>query len=270
MTETRFRLGVSGAGLLLVLGLVAATVTTPLAASPLAQATVYPGGIDFLASVSYSRAIVTVSGGEVNFKQVFEEGDAPSIGLLDPDGYVLPDGVYRWQLELVPDAATARTLRMRTTANGGVTPGAWERLSGTMTIRNGLLALPDLPESGEVAHTALDSGLSPSSSFGSSAFARTSLADDSDAMAGSRVDAEERAQTAAAGMSGPAGFMPGDRTAPERSDLGATAMGGSLEDAFAARASERASGGAKPAPRSIDPEGKNGRPRSRDELDELR
>lgn len=251
----------------LLIALPAALLAQPEGAGvdqALATATVYSGGLamqpDY--AYSYSQAIVTLSGGEVFVTQTFEPGESISVELLDLQGEALPDGTYSWELQLIPDQAAARELRMAATEAGGEAPDAWTRQTGSLTILGGLAVSPDLTEFGGDAR---GSGLEPQSRFGrevtSPSFARSAPVADDDASVGFRdeAEAEARAEAAKATPIGP----PAGAMNFERSDEATLAAGQSLEPT--AMAPSGLSGEAKPAPRSISPDGKNGRPRSRDE-----
>lgn len=238
--------------------------TTLLAQGPgeLAIVSVHSGGVDFFAQVEYSRAFVTLSGGEVHIQKELEPGDALSIGVFDLEGAVLPDGRYSWELELVPDARTARELKLAATENRGEAPGAWQRLAGTITLQGGVVAVPELTEFGSARQASgLDARSGLASGVASSSFSRSSVAVDSDDSVGSHLGVEEEVAAAVAAApptmaSGPGNF--------ERSDAGALAMGQSLEARPGIESS--LSGEDTPSPRSISPDGKNGRPTSRDEV----
>lgn len=258
---------------LLVVGVLAAPAVLSAAGPAVAGTTVYSGGVDFLPNVQFRRATVTVSGNGKTFNQQFEAGDSLSIGVFDSSGQLLPDGVYKWQLDLIPDAATARELRIAASLNGGRAPNAWQPLSGTFAIVGGSMAIPEQGEAGSALVRASGStaGLQPGSGLSLRGFARAVASEDDDAAVGSRADVESEMRAAAARAESYPGaqafglVQPG-RTMPERTDAGALATGGSLESAFVPRSPGNVFGAAKPAPRSIDPDGKNGRPRSRDEL----
>ena len=104
-----------------------AVIALPAAADgPLATATVYAGGVDFLPHVAYSGAKVSVSGPEMDYERTFAAGDRLSIGVFEPDGRLLADGVYTWRLSLTPDAREARELKRAARRNGGNAPEPWE------------------------------------------------------------------------------------------------------------------------------------------------
>ena len=253
-----------GKAFLVVAALLTIFPAAALAGGELANATVYSGGVDIQSRAEYSQAIVTLSGGDVVIRRVLEPGDDLSIELFDLEGELLPDGIYNWRLELVPDADTARALRIEATANDGVAPSAWVPETGTFAIVNGLVVSPDLAELGDTRQASgLDSSVAQSTL--GSGFKRVEPAVDDDAAVGSRVGVEEEMRAAIAAQSATAG-VPVGRQSFERSDAGALAMGGSIEPPLAPSTKNGLDGAAPPAPRSISPDGKDGRPRSEDEL----
>ncbi len=83
-------------------------------------------------------AVLTVSGQGALFQLTSGSGEAPpSIGTVDSEGNTLPDGTYTWQLEILPDARTARKLRIAASKNGGIAPEPLEPETGVFTILNG-------------------------------------------------------------------------------------------------------------------------------------
>lgn len=230
----------------------------------LATATVYSGGVDFLPNVDYSRAVLTVSGNGSSFSRVAYPGERLSIGMFDPEGQPLADGVYRWQLELRPSAEAAWELKKAASRNGGEAPAAWQPQTGAFAIRNGLIADPELTEPG--ASRRNDSaGAGLSAAFGPST-ARAAATDSDDAV-GSQTGVEAQARSAAGDVRRAASAL-GLESQPsrgaERSDATAYALGQSLEtptnDEPAAHAAAAAS-----ARRSASADGANGRPRSADD-----
>lgn len=115
------------------------------------------GAIELFPSVNYRRAILTVSRGDTVITRVFSASERPSIDRFDLEGNVLADGSYQWELQLIPDAQTARELRLAASQNGGEAPGAWQRQSGSFAVQGGTFASPDAAEPGEDA--SAESGL---------------------------------------------------------------------------------------------------------------
>lgn len=256
------RLTSLGLALLIVAALVSFLPPAASADSELVTATVYSGGVDIQPRHDYSQAVVTVSGNGIVVRRVLEAGDELSIELYDLEGEYLPDGSYNWSIELVPDARTARELRLEATENDGKAPNAWLPETGTFAVINGQVASPDTEEISARRPSSLDSGL-PASRPGSE-FKRTGAVLDDDAAVGSRQGFEEDMRTAGAKQGSSAG-VPSGREIFERSDAGAQAMGGSIEAPIAPSTPTGLDGAAPPAPRSISPDGKDGRPRSKDE-----
>lgn len=269
MKRTHLRGGAIPSAALLVAGLVGlappATLEAQSAArgdgAKVASAAVWAGGVDFTPTVRYREAVITVSGNGRVFRQAVQAGSL-SIGVFDPEGQLLPDGVYKWELELVPDARTAEKLRVAAAQNGGVAPNAWQRESGTFAIHNGLVVAPDLVEPLPVRPEAAAGSVVPSE-VGAASADRLAAGDD-DSAVGSRKGVEASMRAAALEsqpQAAAAGRPPLEGEALERSDAAARALGASLERTPAA---VNLSGEAEPSWRSIlesnDPE--NGRDRS--------
>ena len=145
----------------------------------LAVATLHAGGVDFLPAVAYGGAKITVTGPELDYERSFAAGERLSIDLFDPDGQLLPDGTYTWRLALTPTAEDARALRRSARRNGGISPDRWLALSGSFTLRSGLVVDPSLAEARPArAEPALGGGLARD--LGATA-AADGIGDDSDA-----------------------------------------------------------------------------------------
>lgn len=270
MTRIHARRGWRLTGALLIAGLAAAALSSPLGAQgpgELATVTVYPGGVDFRPNVSYSRAILTVSGNDRVFQRVLEAGEDLSIGFFDPEGQPLPEGVYVWQLELVADAETARELRIAATLNGGTAPEPWSALSGTFAILGGSVVPPDLSEPKPVRMT-FSSGLPESSAnlrFAASSTQVRLPGEDNDAAVGSRKDVEGKAR-AALGRQASTAFVtslasPGPSVHP-RSDATALSLGRSPEHPVSVGIQQPARTQSAPASRRTkSADGADGRPR---------
>lgn len=250
---------------LLVAGLVLAVVPASLQAegqgdrvgTDIAAATVYSGGVDFMPAVAHRGGFITVSGSGVLFRQKVGADERPTLGVFDPEGQVLPDGVYKWELQLTPNAATAKQLRAAAAENGGKAPAAWRSLSGTFAIRNGLIATPDLVEA-EPGRDAGASGL-PLDLAVSSGPRAAALDDDASVGSHATVEAAAKQPPSVA----PTGLMGADRSAPERSDAGALAMGTSLEGALAPTQQLSGPAAERPARNYLIDNAANGRDRSR-------
>ena len=234
MNRTLIRQSALAVGVLTLTALVSVVAPSSVAAQPspdveLAGVSVFHGGVDFRPNVSYRRAVVTVSGGGQTFKQTFDGSKGISIGSFDPEGSPLADGVYTWELELAPDARTARDLRIAASRNGGIAPGAWRPQSGTFTISSGSIASPDGTEP-EPPRLGLESGLSalPVDLVPQRSLSRVAVSEDSDrAVEAGSVELEVRAASAARGASEVnMNFAQG---LSEDNDATAASMGGTLE-----------------------------------------
>ncbi len=111
----------------------------------MAEAKVFQSGIDLAPKVGYTQAILTVSGASGVFRRTIEAGDPLEVDLFDPEGEVLLDGVYRWELRLMPDAKTAKELRAMARA-GKSTADAWPPASGEFVVRGGVIDNADVSE----------------------------------------------------------------------------------------------------------------------------
>ena len=252
MNMRLLRHGALPLAVVLVAGLVSIALPTALEArggAGVATAVVHAGGVDLLPSVRYGRAIVTVSGNGAVFRQVHRAGKALRIGVFDSRGQLLADGVYKWELQLVPDARSARRLRRQVQENGG--GAAWRSLTGTFAVRNGLIADRARAEARPPARApSAFRGAFPSTVGGASR-ARASAGDD-DGAVGSRRGVEESVR-AATGAPAAAGVS---RRGLERADSAALATRQSMErqQPVATRA--------QAARRSAFDNNANGRPRS--------
>ncbi len=231
-----------------------------------ASAAVFAGGVDLTPAVRYRQAIVTVSGNGVTFQQVYKPGESLSIGAFDPKGYVLADGVYTWELQLVPDAKAAEKLRASAARSGGIAPEAWQPATGTFAVVGGAVVGPDLVEPRPARQAVAASAGMPAQDFVAPSGVREAGGDDDAAVGRSKgLEASLKAALrnqpqAPVAAGGPASTG----EAFERSDDAARAMGRSLERR---PAPELAPGEAPPAPRSIfdnAEDGFNGRPTSED------
>ncbi len=184
--------------------------------APLAYATVYAGGVDFLPAVAYRGAKITVSGRDLVYERTFKPGEGISLDLFDPAGQLLADGTYRWQLALTPAASEARELRRAAKRNGGKAPEAWQAETGTFTIRNGRMADPSLAEAAPRRRADGDTAAALPTELGGVRRAARIVNDDDDAVAAGRVaesrgPVDDRAATPA----------PAGRIILERTDAGA-------------------------------------------------
>lgn len=266
---------VRGSALPLAASLVAAlTVTCPPAilearqpelegGSEIATATVHAGGVDLQPEVSYRQAIVTVSGNGMIFRRESPAGGDPSIGIFDPAGQLLPDGVYKWQLQLVPDAATAELLRAAAGRSGGIAPLEWQAKTGTFAIHGGQVVAPDLVEPRPARRAADSSAGALSRAMTSPPSAARARPADSDGFAGAATEAAAPRQSQ---VWAPAAAGPNVRQAdPERSDADDARAAGqpSERDLSSDRSAAAEDGAAEPALRSTfdnSENGFNGRP----------
>ena len=223
------------------------------------------GAIELFPSVAFSRAILTAANGDEVFRWVFAEGERPSIGRFNPEGDVLADGPYTWELELIPDARTARELRIAASESGGEATGLWPRQSGSFTIQDGAIVTPDVVEPGEEGKA--EGGGFTSETPAMRVFGSASAEPDSDGSGLSEEDfraASGIALSAAEPFYG-AGLQRGEAMAVDDSDFMTLAAGQPLDGsaaAFAMQPSE--SSRARIGTRTLEPGGTNGRPEKED------
>jgi len=93
------RLGV----LLAMLGLAGAPLALPAetAEQPLTQMLMTPSQITWLSQLPENALVLTVSAKDVYLRQEFESGAPPSLVVIGPDGELLPDGAYTWEIHAV-------------------------------------------------------------------------------------------------------------------------------------------------------------------------
>lgn len=90
--------------------------------------------VEWLPTVAYKRLVLTTVGPEGFVdRQELEAGQSPSLSLFKPDGEPLPDGLYRYELWLLPHAS------------GRLTENTVQR--GAFWVRDGRFVTPDPPES---------------------------------------------------------------------------------------------------------------------------
>lgn len=239
----------------------AATAQPELGDRDLASVTVFSGGVELRPLLDYREAIVTVAGNGFENRLVFEPGERIEIGTFDLEGEPLGDGVYRWELELLPDEAAAIEMRIEATLNGGTVPKPWPHQSGSFAILGGVVASTDLGEGG---YEPERSGLEPGS-FGaaqsSASFSRVAAPLDDDAAVGSAEGVEAAVQAAAA-REVPAAVPGLGREGFERSDAAAQGLGQSPEQLMTMQDQlPRQPAQAPAARRSTSNDGADGRPR---------
>lgn len=268
MNKTHSRPGARTVAALLVAGLASLAVPAIIEAQPaevgdreLAVVIVYSGGIELRPLLEYREAIVHVAGKDYDRRLVFEPGDRIDVGTYDAEGDALGDGAYSWQLELVPEDAAARDMRIAATHNGGEAPDAWPKQAGSFVILGGSVASSDLGEIGSGPERQ-ESGLQPST-LGSRSFSRAEAPLDDDAAVGSLEGVEAEVQADAARQAPPlvAGL---GRDGFERSDNAAQALGQSPEQLLAEQLQQlRQQPGKTPVPRrTTSSDGADGRPRT--------
>ena len=216
-------------------------------------------GLQFQPFVDFKEAVLSVSGGEVAFRQVYAGGEYPSISRYDMKGGALPDGTYNWELALLPDAATARELRIAAARNGGEAPNAWLPQTGTFTIKDGSFVDPKLVEPVAVARQSQGVGIrSATSPDGFRRRVRPSADLDASGVSEAEVRAAAASAQIAAASAPGAGFQDFNPSGVGDSDAGTLELGQSLEEAAANQMTDSST--APIAHRSIEPGGKNGRP----------
>jgi len=134
---------------ILALALPLALASAPLVLAgpvPVAEMSVGAAAIDWHATGSYERLVLTVSGpdGQV-IRQEVDAKTAPTFGLYDAAGSPRPDGSYRWELRAEPqiDRAVRRQLAAARAAGRGDAVAAELRQSGKIP--------PERVESGSFA-----------------------------------------------------------------------------------------------------------------------
>lgn len=266
MNTTTTRSGTLSLAAALIAGLMAAVAVPGALAgerSDLAGHVTYSGGVDFQPYVDFASATLVLSGNGQDYQWSFESGDQLSIGTFDTAGQPLADGPYDWQLQLVPDQATARELRIAASLNDGNAPNAWHPLTGSFVIRDGQIADAELAEPGQLTRPGPRPGLR-SAMTPSALGASRERAEDDDAAVGSDTEAETRVSAAASRRAAPAPaaavLSQPDRVADD-SDALAAALGEAFERSTTSdqQLSARSRGALVPQPRS---DGSNGRPRS--------
>ncbi|HET9767923.1 MAG TPA: hypothetical protein VFS60_13790, partial [Thermoanaerobaculia bacterium] len=134
----------------LALVVLAAVLFVPSAAAqkePANVATVSIGGdrVDWRLAVDYERLTLVIIGpdGFVD-RQELTAGQTPSLGLFDANGGRLPDGLYRYELRLLPTRVPGR---------GDSPPAPVQR--GTLMVRDGSFDIPAQPAGSQVVESAV-------------------------------------------------------------------------------------------------------------------
>jgi len=241
-----FQRGDLSAAMLVAMALIIASA--PADAAEQATAVTHGGGVIFQPSVSFERALLRVNGNGHTVTREFSRWETPRLGLFDANGYPLPDGAYRWELQLVPSEAESKRLRVSAAKNGGRAPDAWRALSGSFAIRGGSIASPDLVEP-----EATRSGTG--STLGADLVAMPSRA---------RAEAADSDSAVASGAVERRGATVGDVHTTRAADAALAASGGvALEDADGASTLERVAQAPETATnrkRTTSADGTNGRP----------
>lgn len=103
-----------------------------------------PGAISWSPQVSYDKLVLTVQGGGYHTTREFT--GRPTFTPVDPDGYLLPDGSYTWELTVVTRGSNARRGAAGESADGRSVEAAEapEALvqSGSFTIADGAIVAP--------------------------------------------------------------------------------------------------------------------------------
>ncbi len=117
-------------------------------APEVADMTTGPGSIAWAPRIEFDKLVLTVKGGGHTLTSEFR-GGRPSFAPVDPEGYLLPDGTYSWELTVIPRALDANNHHFRSdepSADGrsfkaGTTPEGRVQ-SGSFTIANGAIVDP--------------------------------------------------------------------------------------------------------------------------------
>ncbi len=100
----------------------------------------------------YDHLVLTVSGpGGAYLRQEFPSGMYPSFGLFDEAGAAMPDGLYKWELTLIPNVDSSMSARMaeaRAAGQDGLEVLAPERSrqTGFFSIAEGSFVSTDVAE----------------------------------------------------------------------------------------------------------------------------
>lgn len=123
---------------------IAGLLCLPAAAQDLATINSYGSGVEWTAQVPHESLVLTVTGGDYWTRTEFTDGARPYFEPYDENGDRLPDGVYGWELVVIPrlqDLPRDRFENGRPSADGssGHLGTAPERqvMSGTFRVQNG-------------------------------------------------------------------------------------------------------------------------------------
>jgi len=112
----------------LAFGVVLAALSVPVGAgepprqeNAVARVNVGPAGVDWSPAVDYERLVLTVVGPEgFENRQELEAGQSPSLSLFKPTGERLPDGIYRYELRVLPRVGGTGNLAAKTVQRGSL------------------------------------------------------------------------------------------------------------------------------------------------------
>ena len=111
--------------------------------------------VDFTVGINNNGVVLTVSGDDFVWRHDFGPGDPVALSIYESDGSTLPDGVYHWQLEVLPDPDVAANLAIASTLNnqGEGDAISWPTQSGAVAIAGGTFVSPAVAEPGEAGNT---------------------------------------------------------------------------------------------------------------------
>jgi hypothetical protein len=123
----------------------------------LVDAQMATSGIDFVTLQPHGGAVLTVSAGDAVHRYTFGPDESPWLSLFDAAGEPLADGVYAWELELLPVADSRADLMRSAARNRGDAPEALSRQTGSFALVGGYVADPTLREPGAEPSTVAQS-----------------------------------------------------------------------------------------------------------------
>ena len=90
------------------------------------------------------KGALTVSGKGYHHREVYEEGDVPTLSAFDDADEPLPDGIYRFQFTSTPQGAGRSTtqrdmLRDKSSSSGGDGSAMPSHLTGSFEVMSGNL-----------------------------------------------------------------------------------------------------------------------------------
>jgi hypothetical protein len=148
MSETRTKEGLRRSTLAVIfVGLAASSLAAQEAGDrQLVEVQMAPVGIDFVSLEAHGGAVLKVSAADTVYRYTFGPDESPWLSLFDADGEPLADGVYGWELELLPVASSRADLIRSAARNRGDAPEALNRQTGSFALAGGYLVDPDLRE----------------------------------------------------------------------------------------------------------------------------